>query len=395
MTTPFVASWIGRARTTALLSPSLPVRAGSWASWAMTNVETFSGRDDRTYLALRLPGKFYDPSGNGPSVCPHLEVPDRTLVSPDPDFPERLALMGNGLLFGWWVPFEVTAAKRALFAHPGGRIDGVAKMLEAQRPALVAAVRELNSALMPQWAVIESLLIDSPDGMSAVATGNAYAEELSSLFPAGAGFHLELIFETKLRERSGVWASRRVGVWQLVGVDETGERFALGVLTPRLTSSSLFKDSLFEPQDDSTAALLARFVVLSRLAQTCLHTAPAAVETISETPEVAANHIRAVPARNGQKYPVASLRSCVGFLQSFSEPESAWAALAAWAHKGGYMLTVTQEGFTAAWRRASRFCRRAEEPDRDDLNVIMPLVWADNRVFRATFTVKDAAATKS
>jgi hypothetical protein len=360
----------------------------------LSNVAEFSGSGEREYLALTLPGRFYDPSGQGPSSAPHLEVPARTLASPDPDFPERIALMGNGLLFPWWVPNEVTAAKRSLFAHPGGRIDRLAEMFDAQRPALVAAAAELVATLAPQWSTVEGLLASSPDGLSAEATGNVSESELLELFPAGRLFHLEAQFETKLREKSGSWASRRVGVWQLGGVDADGERFSIGVLTPRLTASSLFKDPLFAVEDESPAALLVRCAVMSRLVRVHLRAETSPVRPVESAQEGSSSFFRTVPARDGQKYPEASMRAAVSFLQSFPSPESAWQALEAWANKSGCLLTTTSEGFAAAWRRASRFLRRAEELDRDDVNVILPLAWDDrHRVVRATFVAREQLPT--
>jgi hypothetical protein len=48
---------------------------------------------------------------------------------------------------------------------------------------------------------------------------------------------------------------------------------------------------------------------------------------------------------------------------------------------------VAKEGFLAAHRNALRFMRRAETPERDDVNVLLPLAWDDrSRVVRVTFS---------
>ena len=141
-------------------------RRNAWASWALANVAQFSGFQDRSYEGLVLPGRFYDPKGTGPSIRPHLEIPARTLTKPDPDFPDRLAQMGNGVLFPWWVAQEVTAAKRVLFTRPAGRVDDAVALLASQRKAIVETATALTATLKPAWSHIESLLVSADDGLS-------------------------------------------------------------------------------------------------------------------------------------------------------------------------------------------------------------------------------------
>ena len=385
--TPFVASWIGHAREGTLLDADPTRRRQAWASWVLAHVADFAGYQDRSYRGIVLPGRFYDPKGSGPSIRPHLEIPERTFANPDRDFPDRLAQFGNGLLFPWWVPAEVTAAKRALFTHPGTRVDGVVNLLNEQRPAIVDAAKRINETLMPVWPHIESVLVSNPEEITEVAVADIAEHEVVDVFPAAASMHLSLRYDTRLREKSGLWASRRLGVWQLNGVNDEGDTFSLGTVTPRLTAGSLFRDDLFQPGDEAVAALLARCLILSRLVRAYSETAKISIEAVNTAPEELAARLRAVPARPGQKLPEASLKAAAGFLQAFTDEQQAFAALEGWAERNTYLLTVTSDGFAAAWRRAHRFLRRAEELDRDDINVLLPLVLDENqRVVRTTFT---------
>jgi hypothetical protein len=101
-----------------------------------------------------------------------------------------------------------------------------------------------------------------------------------------------------------------------------------------------------------------------------------------------------VVARVGDKLPEASVSAAVKFLHAQPDPADAWAALTAWAQArtaGGSgpraVLTVSQEGFAAAHRSALRAVRRAEQPEREDINVILPLAWdSRGRVVRVTFS---------
>jgi hypothetical protein len=87
----------------------------------------------------------------------------------------------------------------------------------------------------------------------------------------------------------------------------------------------------------------------------------------------------------GQKLPEASVAAAVGFLQTYPDPEAAWKCLETWG-AAGHMLTVTKDAFIASHANALRYLRRAEQPERDDINLVLPLAWdADGKVVRATF----------
>lgn len=355
----------------------------------MESLAYMTGLRDRTYPAFTLPGAFYDPHGTGPTVRPHLEIPDRILRDPDPVFPDRLAEMGNGLAFGWWLVPEVTAVRRALFNAPKGKLDRYLKLVRRHRHALVAALEALQKEAAPDWSILENLLISSPEDLAGTATGDFSSDEVADFFPPAGDLGLHISFDPRLREDQGHWSARRIGVWHLRG-ETDGVRFGLGVLTPRLTANSLFRDELFVPARESSTALLVRGLVLRRLVQAWLSGSEVQVGP-GEDDRRGGPRLRAVPARRGQKIPEASVEAAVSFLQAYSDAEAAWAALDAWSQNGN-ALTVTKEGFLAAYANARRFIARAEQPLRDDINVLLPIAWdTQTRVVRATFT-KGAAA---
>lgn len=388
--TPFYTSFIGKARMGELDDNDPQRRASAWASWAVENATEVVGVGDRAYFALALPGRFYDPKGTGPQVRPHLEIPQRTLAQPDPDFPSRLAQMGNGLLFPWWVMSEVTATRRALFNTPGGDVDGVVRTLNTHADSLRQAVGSLNEVAAPVWDTIQHLLVSSPDGLSGDATGDFGEREVAAFFPGGKDLHITVSYDVRLREKNGSWASRRVGVWQICGVDREGERFALGVLTPRLTANSLFSDDLFEVRRESPASLLVRGLLLRRLIDRHLGGSRVAVAPAAGAGEKPSSFLRAIPARPGARLPEASVASAVHFIQTYPDAASAFRAVEEWAERSGAVVTVLRDGFIAAHKRAQRFLRRAEEIEREDVDVLLPLAWDDkNRVVRLTFVRGD------
>jgi hypothetical protein len=384
--TPFFTSFIGKARVGNLEDSDLHKRCGAWASWAVEQATEIKGVGEREYAALSLPGRFYDPKGTGPQIRPHLEIPAKTLQQTDPEFPERLALMGNGLLFPWWVMSEITATRRALFNTSGGEIESFTKIMETSSGSIRDAVGALNEQAAPRWETIQELLMSSADGLSGDATGDFDEGEVAAFFPAGKALHLRVQYDVKLREKNGTWASRRVGVWQVSGVAHNGERFSLGVLTPRLTSNSLFVDPLFDVKKESPAALLVRGLLLKRLIDKHLGGSKVAVEARKPEGVKPKSFLRSIPAKPGMKLPEASLEAAIHFVQTYPDANEAYDTIESWSNKTGAVVTVLREGFCAAHRRAQRFLRRAEEIERDDVDVLLPLAWdSENRVVRLTF----------
>jgi hypothetical protein len=382
--TDWVSSYVGRARQGDLHDQDAAARAAAWAQWALKNFAEFKGLGSREYVGIVLPGAFHDPRGTMPKVAPHLEIQQRTLEQKDATFPDRLAQAGNGLLFPWWVFSEVAAVKRALFPYESGDLSGLVKMLGTHRPGLVSSVEEATRALRPRWDDVEAALLADPEEMLPLVTGYFSTDEVAAFLPAAKGYGVEIQFDGKLRESQGVWSSRRVGVWRITG-SEGKQRFAMGVVTPRLTSSSLFSDPLFAPARESSAALLVRGLLLRRIVARKLGTSLAG-EVTSVTP-ASSRHLRAVVARPGSKLPQASVRAAVHFIQTHSTSELAWESLREWAGDT-YLLTVGEQAFKEAFERAATLVRRAEQPERDDIDTILPICWDEkSRVIRATFTL--------
>lgn len=385
LTTTWCSSWFGRCRIGDRFDPAPDRRAAAWGQWAVASAAELTGSQHRTYPAIVLEGRFHDPKGTGPLVKPHLEIPGRVLSEADGSFPDRVSQLGNALAFPWWLVPEVTAARRALFNTPGGAIDGVVDALNSRRGALVAAVHELALQAAPKWALVEELLVADSDAMCDVAAGDFGSEDVGDFLPSAREFSLSAHFDEKLRTTAGNAVSRRLGVWQLHGTDANGARFAFGVMTPRLTANSQFNDRHFALERESPASLLVRGLVLRRLL--ARHLGGGEVAVLEKGVEPVGVHLRGVVAQVGQKLPEASQRAAVQFVQTYPDCDRAWEVLSAWAERTNTLLTIREEAFREAHRRATRFIRRAEEPDRDDVNVLLPLGWDDkSRVVRVTFT---------
>lgn len=394
ITSKFTSSWIASVRNAERLSKDRKIREAAWAQWAIDQMTFMTGAESREYPALVLDGRFHDPKGKGPLVKPHLEIPARVFEAEDKSFPARVALAGNALAFPWWLYHEVTAVRRALFGGAGSEIADVAAALYGSRDHIAAHANAISRAVVGQWSTVEAAIFDSDDGLSSVACRSFTMQEISKVFPEAEKFGLRIDFDQRLAEKAGVWASRRVGVWHMAGNSSCESRFSIGVLTPRLTANSQFTDELFAIRSESPAALLVRTLLLRRIASECLGVDPDSCGVLlpQVTPSMQGAHLKAVTAVVGKKLPEASEKAAVGFLQAFPKASDAWAAVENWASESGVLLTVTQEGFEAAHRRAARFARRAESPDRDDINVILPIGWdSKSRVVRVMFARNPSA----
>lgn len=369
LTTPLFQAFVGRARPGDRFDADPARRASAWAHWAVGAVREFKGVSDRTYDALALDGAFYDPDGSGPKVRPHLELTARTLQRPDGEFPDRLALFGNALAFPQWLLAEVTAVRRALLATPPAPISAAVDLFGRRRGDLADSVRAHTMAVTRVWSEVQSQALADPDGFSEVATAPMGADEVAAFFPSAEPLGLRVQFDAKLQRRSGGRAGRRVGVWQIFGEDDG--LFAFGVATPRITRNSLVDDDLFAVDRESPAALLVRGLLLRRLVAAAGGTPAAAVSDPAPQPDL---RLRAQPARVGARIPEAGVESAVRFLQAFPDAQNAWQQLVRWAGDR-YLLTVAADGFMEAHRNAWRALRRTMEPDRDDINVLLPVAW--------------------
>jgi hypothetical protein len=389
ITTPFMSSWCGRAREGDLFDPDPRRRSGAWAHWAMTNIAQFSGSRDRQYYALILDGKFYNPKSTGPEVVPHIEITDRVLARPDSHFPDRLASAGNALRFPWWVYPEVNAVKRGLF--PSGPFVGSVEMfvdaVSQRRASLIDAVKNLSVYCENRWEVVEDLLVSNPEKLTELVIKGFSRDEVTSFFPAGAPLSLKISFDPKLAESSGKYVARRVGVWRCEGVDDSDAPFSCGIVVPRLTRNSQFKDSLFAIQKESAAGLLVRGLLLRRIAENVI--GGLVGETVAENAvakTLPKGYLKSIIAKPGADLPKASIQAATAFVQGCPDGDVAWGTLDKWAESHATMLTVQKEAFLDAHRKASRFVRRGEEPERETVDILLPIGWdQDSRVVRVTY----------
>jgi len=384
---PFVASWVGLARPGETTDPDPLRRTAAWAQWAAERLVMIDN-GERRYPAVGLDGRFYTTSGEAPLARPHLEIPRRVLGVPDAEFPARLAAAGAAMRFAWWVYPEVVALRRATFNRPPAPAGELLEALNARRASLVDGLSAAVAVAAEHWSTVERLLVSEPEALLGAAVGDFDVDDVAAYLPLATDWGLRVVFDGPLAERSGTWATRRVGVWQLRGTAPDGSEVAVAAVTPRLTANSQFYDQLFKAQAESVAALLVRALILRRLARTHLTPGEAPggpVADPADDTDASGPRLWAVAARMGAKIPEASVAAAVSFLHAYPDGEAAWAALERWAEPG-YLLTVAREGFLAAHRGASRAMRRAEEPDRDDINAVLPLAWSpDGKVVRVSF----------
>lgn len=382
LTSPFVASWLAKARKGTLTQPDHKQRTGAWAQWAPENISKMSGHSDRSYYALLLPGSFYDPNNTAVPTRPHLEIPTGLWYSEDYLFPDRLALTGNGLLFPSWLFSEVLATKRALLSPPRGDITALIKLLVEYREDILTAALTARKALKQNWNSVETSLISTPQNLTDKIIPGFSTTEIAKLFPQAKNLKLSVQYDQKLATFSKDKTSRRIGIWQLKGVCNN-EPFTQAVITPRLTKSSLFNDPLFTPSTESVASLLVQALLHAKLASLEFY-------PIKAIKPVVKPRLRAIPARAGEKMPQASLEAASRFIQTYPDAALAWETLTTWAAKRTSgtetILTITEPNFKKAHKNVAKALRTAQTPDRTDVNVLLPLAWENRtRVVRVTY----------
>jgi hypothetical protein len=383
----FISSWMGQARDTDVFSAVHQERSAGWARWVIKNLDQFHGKGERKYLAIRLPGRFYTPGNSFDAGDPHLEISSSLIKDPDPLFPQRVAQAGNALIFPSWIPGEVVAVKRAVLGGPRGNVQPFLDTVNAHRKEILDCYASLTLAAEKHWLKIYAAIADNPATISESLSSGFSSVYLANIFPDLRELNVSMVGDSQLIDRSGERFCRRVGVWTFQN-SESSSLFSLGAVTPRLTRSSLFTDPLFTPSSESSVALLARCLVLSKV-----------IETIGEKPEALVPHtyressemyLKIVPAQRGQESPVASFRSARLFIKSYPHAADAWTVLQQWASSRG-ALSVSETDFLSSYSRVSAQLMQGRNPQRVDVDALLPLLWdKQNKVGRVTAVTASA-----
>lgn len=398
MVTPFVQSWLPAARSgVSLYDPEYKMRRSAWAHWGVTQLVQLLGVNQRQYTALQLPGKFYSKSGFEPSSAPHIELSKSLMGTVNANFADRLALAGNTLLSPWWIVPEALAVRKVLLASCESDISEIIQILDRDRVKIVRAATSLIQTVKPLWYQIQTLITVNPGTATGIITSPITSEEVAEYIPAFASFNTQITFDQKLKDSAGSLACRRIGVWRLQGVDpKSAKEFSIGVITPRLTINSQFNDPDYLPEAESTLALVVRSIVIRRLAVLHLGLSKSELATVSLPEPVVikhqekagtAPHLRASVAQPGFKLPQASILAVTNFLQHYKSSDKAWEAIVAWAQETSSTPTVSQDQFRVSYLAATLSISRAEQPERDDVDTILPICWdAKSRVIRLTYS---------
>ena len=354
-------------------------RARGWAAWVLQQLRLVN-TGHRTYLAIRLPGRFYvpDPSSAAAAglkhLVPHLEVPPWVQHHPPSDLGERVAGFGNLLLFDWWTFPEVVAVRRALFSKSPAPSTPFLQALQVHRPQLVNLNEGLRSVVLSNWGRLHEAFYEQGDRISDALLQPWTPADITRVLPDLDQFEPHMEIEGSLVRKLGTPIRKAAGVWRFRGTDPDGHQFLLGVGTPRLTKSSLTEDVKFAAPGESTPALLARALVLQRVLAVTLHIGPDG-RAIEPNGTSRTWKFTFVEPRPGAKLPIPSPSSIVRLFFQFPDPTLAWNALQAAAGEKVW-LTVTEDEFRSAYQTLGFRVRRNElELPRDLLEQVFPVAW--------------------
>jgi len=377
ISTTFVNSFIGMCISGDINAASHKERAQALGSWCVQSLGYFTGVQERGYVAIKLPGEFYDPKGIGGNLKPHLELSEKLLNSSDPQFPDRLAILGNGIGFKWWVLPEIYAIKRVLLKDGYGDVRVFALSLDKHREELLNALNEQSSRMQSAWGKVSEEIVTNPEGFGDYLYAPFSANEINYYFPSVISKTLSISLDEKLRDADRSRTARRVGVWLVKGKD-----FAVGCITPRLTYSSNFVDEVFKPEGESSLALLIRGLIMNRLSQRYL--GDSNVSVVVKSP--LNTHLKKLPAKIGQKIPESSVTSGVRFVTDFPDPLTAWSKLSTWCGEE-LIITVSYESFANSHSKILNMISKIEEVEQDDINNVLPLVWSGTgKIIRVTYS---------
>lgn len=377
ISTPFFSSFIGKCVEGDIYAREHAIRSQAVGYWMLNSLTRFTGQDSREYIGIQLPGEFYDPLGFGKALKPHIEIPESILKKSDANFLDKLTLLGSGLHFKWWILPEVLSIRRALFRESSGTVLDFIKAVEPSRDDLVNTIRSQQDKLRDNWGYIaEEIAIKSKD-FALEVFGVINSNEISTYLPIDISQNLKIRLEKKVDGEDITKTARRVNAWVIEGAS-----FKCAAITPRLTYGSIFKDEVFSLEKESIAALLVRGLVINRVSKRF----NLGEEKVLIQPTALSTHLRAIPAKIGQKIPEASFTSAIRFVTDYQEPAIAWSRLEEWARES-YILTISKELFYKSFLEIAKRIDKMEELDQDDVNNVLPLAWSKSgKITRVSYS---------
>jgi len=377
ISTPFFSSFIGKCVEGDIYAREHAIRSQAVGYWMLNSLTRFTGQDSREYIGIQLPGEFYDPLGFGKALKPHIEIPESILKKSDANFLDKLTLLGSGLHFKWWILPEVLSIRRALFRESSGTVLDFIKAVEPSRDDLVNTIRSQQDKLRDNWGYIaEEIAIKSKD-FALEVFGVINSNEILTYLPIDISQNLKIRLEKKVDGEDITKTARRVNAWVIEGAS-----FKCAAITPRLTYGSIFKDEVFSLEKESIAALLVRGLVINRVSKRF----NLGEEKVLIQPTALSTHLRAIPAKIGQKIPEASFTSAIRFVTDYQEPAIAWSRLEEWARES-YILTISKEVFYKSFLEIAKRIDKMEELDQDGVNNVLPLAWSKSgKITRVSYS---------
>jgi len=361
-------------------------RSNAWGYWVISQLREFTGNENRDYFGILLPGKFYSPGQAKESMTPHIELSTTFLETPNPKISTIIANAGNAVLTNAWVYPEIKSFKKALTSSSLVSESEVYEKLYTYRKSLVRELESINHILESDWDEFERLIISSPEKLLHLLSEGFNTKEVNTLLRNLDFNSISINFEDSLIKSSGENSIKRLGIWNVNFVDGKGIPQTTYAITPRLTRNSLFKDSLFLPEKEGILALLIRVLLMRRIYATINQSSLTRTLTKDFVSNKTPAYYKAIVPKVGEKLPEASTDAAILLLQSFHNSNLAWDAMLSWS-EGKYILTITESQFKESFEKAKQLLKRAEKPDRQLIDNLLPLCWdSKSRVVRVTFS---------
>lgn len=356
-------------------------RVAIWANFLVDNVHEYKGFGERDYTACKLPGDFYSKDKNANTVKPHIELNRSLLLIENPFLAHVFSQAGNTLLSPLWLVPEVKAIKRVLHVKESLSLLKIVEIIGERRANLIKFYTDNVLILKNNFTSVQDLLYSDLTSTSKSIYGDIPSGELLAFIPLSPAISLNIKFDKKLKEAFPGKYLMRVGVWNLECVIG-GIGLKTGVVTPRITYNSIFKDPLYKIDNESDLALLVRCVLLSRLLK--LAGLGSKVSISKDFHKNTGFFLKAIPLKQGQKNPEPSYNSLLNFINNNHDATSAWAELTQFF--GDRLQTaVTFKDFNIAFNNASDSVKKFEDVSIENRNIILPVVWSQNGLMRVTY----------